>query len=92
MGNAILVGEQVGETFSYLSQENRNEFKKYSHHTTGLGSHVLLTSEGKLRNPVGSPLSILTNRGLMDRIFVKGSQKRINNLDAIHTNGGMITG
>jgi hypothetical protein len=52
MGNAILVGEHVGEMFSYLSQENRNEFKKYSHHTTSLGSHVSLTSEGKLRNPV----------------------------------------
>jgi hypothetical protein len=52
MGNAILVGEHVGEMFSYLSQENRNELKKYSHHTTGLGSYVSLTSEGKLRNPV----------------------------------------
>ena len=52
-------------------------------------------ANGDLRSgerQVGSPLSILTNRGLMDRIFVKGSQKRINNLDAIHTNGGLITG
>jgi len=60
MGNAILVGEHVGEMFSYLSQENRNELKKYSHHTTGLGSYVSLTSEGKLRNPVWGKIGRVT--------------------------------
>jgi hypothetical protein len=93
MGNAILVGEHVGEMFSYLSQENWNESKKYSHHTTGFRSHVLLTSEGKWRSSVWGKIGRVTTLD-PDKPWFDGSNlcQWISKKNVIHTNGGLITG